>query len=322
MTPRQFAAVLLSLMGGLLVAGSPPAKAGPGYSDLYVFGDSLSDSGNVFLATGGTVPPPALGYVTGRFTNGANYADDLAARLGLGLGPSLAGGNNFAWGGARAGTLGGGGPTGVPALPGQVGAFVARPGPADPGALYVVLAGGNDIRAALVQAAIDPSLIPGMLNEALFNIGSAIVNLAQEGARNFLVPNLPDLSQVPALAGNPPAQAAALNLVGVFNTGLQGVLDGEPGGLNIARFDTFAFVHGLIANPPPGLVNVTDACLVGVVTCANPDSYLFWDDLHPTRVTYELIADGLMRVVPEPDAFLLLCLGSIGVMLRRRRRLA
>jgi outer membrane lipase/esterase len=307
----------------LLLALLPPlgrsAHAGPSFSGLYVFGDSLSDSGNLFLATSGAIPPPSLGYAAGRFTNGPNYADDLAVRLGLALGPSLAGGSNFAWGGARAGTIGDGPPTGVPALLDQVGAFIAPPGPsADPGALYVVFAGGNDIRAALIQLAINQALVPAMLNEALLNIGTAIAELALEGAHDFLVPNLPDLSLIPGLAGNPLGQAAALSLVTAFNAGLDQILDGEPALLHITRFDTFGFLHGFIAAPPAGITDLTNACLVGGVACADPDSHLFWDDLHPTRVAHAALAEAQLMAVPEPGLFMLLCLAAIGLMLRTR----
>src|SRR6266705_841732 len=87
------------MVGGLGAGGLPtPAWAGP-YSNVFVFGDSLSDAGNVFVATGGAVPvsPP---YFQGRFSNGPTYAADLATRLGVQATPSLLGGTNFAFGGA------------------------------------------------------------------------------------------------------------------------------------------------------------------------------------------------------------------------------
>ena len=42
------------------------------YSSLFVFGDSLSDVGNVFLATGGQ--QPASPYANGQFSNGPIWA--------------------------------------------------------------------------------------------------------------------------------------------------------------------------------------------------------------------------------------------------------
>jgi phospholipase/lecithinase/hemolysin len=62
------------------------------YSALYIFGDSLSDSGNVAALTSGIQPGPSTAYTQGRFTNEFNYADGLATRLGLAAAPSLLGG--------------------------------------------------------------------------------------------------------------------------------------------------------------------------------------------------------------------------------------
>ena len=129
---------------------------------MYVLGDSLSDQGNLFAATSVIGPPlglPAIPaddhYFKGRFSNGEIYAGVLARKLGVTLAPSLAGGNNFAFGGARTnynrvecrGAL-------TPCYP--VGAYpwslnlqreafinrVAAKG-ADPSALYVVFSGSN-----------------------------------------------------------------------------------------------------------------------------------------------------------------------------------
>jgi phospholipase/lecithinase/hemolysin len=75
------AAAILSISAG-------QALAGP-YSAIYSFGDSLSDVGNVFIATGGT--EPASPYVNGQFSNGPVWVQDLAAMLGLSpLNPSMA----------------------------------------------------------------------------------------------------------------------------------------------------------------------------------------------------------------------------------------
>ena len=80
------------------------------------FGDSLSDTGNDLIAFGSPQPP----YYQGRFSNGPNWIDDLAAKLGVpDPQPSLAGGTNYAYGGATATSVN----TGVPYL-GQQGPAV------------------------------------------------------------------------------------------------------------------------------------------------------------------------------------------------------
>jgi phospholipase/lecithinase/hemolysin len=66
---------------------------------LYVFGDSLSDVGTVFRATGGIYPPSPT-YFQGRYSNGRVWVEYLADRLHL----SSSQINNFARKGATTGS--------------------------------------------------------------------------------------------------------------------------------------------------------------------------------------------------------------------------
>ena len=93
---RKLSAIIAALLAPALAAA--PAQAGS-FSGIYAFGDSLSDVGNVFAATGGARPAPP--YVNGQFSNGPVWVQDLSkiATLGV-LAPSILGGNDYAWGGA------------------------------------------------------------------------------------------------------------------------------------------------------------------------------------------------------------------------------
>src|SRR5687768_2236033 len=78
------------------------APAGAAFDRLYVFGDSLSDAGNVQTVTTGLSPlvPPTPGpyYYNGRFSNGPNFAEVLSEGLGLGaVLPSVLGGDDYAY---------------------------------------------------------------------------------------------------------------------------------------------------------------------------------------------------------------------------------
>jgi hypothetical protein len=76
---------------------SLPAAALP-FSNLYVFGDSIVDAGNLQVVTGGTTPAPGVGYFDGRFTNGINPADSLSLAItGVNSDNSLSGGTSW-WG--------------------------------------------------------------------------------------------------------------------------------------------------------------------------------------------------------------------------------
>src|SRR5258708_17809084 len=119
------------------------------YTTLFAFGDSLSDAGNDWIVDGHT--DPVSPYYQGHFSNGLTWVEDLSNMLGLGtLKPSLAGGNDFAFGGAETG------PTAIEGVnPGdllfQVAQYaVLHPTPVG-GALYTLDIGGNDLHQALHQ---------------------------------------------------------------------------------------------------------------------------------------------------------------------------
>src|SRR5687768_11891064 len=89
--------------------GMNTTSAAP-FSQMVVFGDSLSDIGNTADATFDLFPGDY--YFDDRFSNGPVFIEALST--GLGLGPparSTAGGNVFAYGGAQ--TSGTGGLTGA-----------------------------------------------------------------------------------------------------------------------------------------------------------------------------------------------------------------
>jgi phospholipase/lecithinase/hemolysin len=124
------------------------ATAGP-FTDLFVFGDSLSDQGNVRNITESLGSPyptvPANEYTDGtnygRFTNGLNYIDGLAASLGLISISSSAGGHNYAYGGARTDSqsVGGSPVPGALSILDQEKSFITSLiAAADPNALFVV----------------------------------------------------------------------------------------------------------------------------------------------------------------------------------------
>jgi len=112
------------------------------YSTIYAFGDSLSDAGNLHVATFGALPLPP--YSNGRFTNGPVWVQDLSQALGLGpVTPCLLGGNDFVFGSAQTGaTLV---HTATPiGLPGQLSAFEAAVPTPQPNALYTLWIGEAD----------------------------------------------------------------------------------------------------------------------------------------------------------------------------------
>lgn len=347
-------AIALSCLFAAAEAIAAPATAA--YSGLYVFGDSLSDAGNIFAATKGAEPVPP--YSNGRFTNGDLWIQDLATSLGLGpVTPSLKGGNDFAFGDAQTGSTDANAydssnpnyPVNAQIdLPAQLAAFNSATGygaTATSGALYTLWIGSNDLDALISSVLQTPSLLADPtaratyvstdLNQAIANITDFVNGLTSDGMQNLLALNVPDLSETPsaiaATGGDPTLLGLIQSLTVDFNTGLSQALTGlsQTNGFALTQVDMFSALDQVVADPPAyGLTNVTDPCYTGNLTgstpgtvCSDPSQYLFWDGLHPTAAGHQLIANVVRAaVVPEPSGAALLLAGVAGIMLIRRRR--
>ena len=203
----------------------------------------------------------------------------------------------------------------------QVGAFLAGGPVIDPlHSLFLVWGGPDDFF-------LDPS--PAAAANAVNNLANSIGALYLGGARRFLVPNMPDLSLTPFGRALPPLERAGLQALSAgFNVGLEAALsaaDGLPG-IDIVRFDTFGLVAAITSNPAAfGFANAEVPCLsgtyeTGVLVCADPDSYVFWDSLHPTTAGHRALGDAFAdAVAPEPAVVALTGLGlALGLMRRAR----
>ena len=320
---------LLLLAVLLNVSGATAA----GFTDMVVIGDSLSDQGNVFIISSGAVPPAEYtdGTNFGRFTNGLNYIDYLSSALSLTVTPSLAGGSNYATGGARTDSASiGGVPIGPFSLLDQRDAYVGSLGAygADPKALHVVWGGSNDLTDIIETVIADPTFDPfPSVENAINNIADVIGSLAAANAKSLLIPNVPNMGLVPLITGGEPPVADATALSAVFNTGLAAAIDDIATlfpDTNLFQFDTFGLLTDAFLDPSAfGFTNVTDACysefvVPGGTSCANPDEFLSWDGFHPTTATHRIIAEQV--VVPVPAAAWLFVSGLIGLLGLARRR--
>jgi phospholipase/lecithinase/hemolysin len=324
------------LIGAALLAlSAAPVSAAP-FSAIYAFGDSLSDAGNAYIASGGTTPrapPYALVNGFGVFSNGPVWVQDLAGELGLGaLLPSLAGGTDFAVGGAQTGAFGAyaGSPGDLLPAPGnptpasQLGMFLADVPTPVPNALYTLAIGGNDLFTIFTLDAGNPTQAAADATAVLGNIGLFISDLAADGAHSFSVLNVPDLGLTPRVQALGPTVAAEVSaFTGAFDAALQTTLGSlaQSDGLDLHLVDAFALVDQAVADPALfGLTNVTDPCLPpnSLTPCGTPNQYLFWDDDHPTETGHSVLA---AAALPEPSALALLAagLGFLGLIAPRRR---
>ncbi|MDO8706740.1 MAG: SGNH/GDSL hydrolase family protein [Sulfuricaulis sp.] len=307
----------------------PLAASAASFSSLYIFGDSLSDPGNIPLVSGYGFPPAP--YSDKRFSNGPVAVQYLAPLLGLPVDNS----KNYAQGGATTGFVnvlnassGGFIPSSaLTGVRGQVNDYLDRTSSADANALYIVWAGPNDLMRSLENpATFNPAAAIG---NALGNLSTAITDLNNAGAQHFLVPNLPDLGKAPRFNGTS-SQLGGTLLSGVFDQQLAAMLGQLKTDLqaDIMSFNTFGLLNSVVANPAKyGFGNVTRPCLANLACIIDPgiaDRYLFWDPIHPTTRGHELLAlamaSSLPTAVPLPSALMLLLSGLLVLVRFKKTR--
>ena len=277
-----FTAVILSVTWG-----SAAVAQGRGIGHIkaiYVFGDSLSDNGNLFSVSGGAVPlsPP---YFDGRFSNGpvwVEYLDDMLPRAEL---------NDFAFGGSFSDT----GNAIIGALPGvleQVASFVGG-GPAlMPRDLCIVWSGANNY-------IFEPGTsVPSMIVD---DVSDAIQQLAEAGCQSFLIPNLPNIGETPFGKSVPGLEALLTAKIEAHNDELADEVDILREDLDIILLDVNTIFARALAGQL-GFVNSIVPCLVSGVpmgACPVDDTgqiemvapgALFMDSVHPTTAAHKLIA--------------------------------
>jgi phospholipase/lecithinase/hemolysin len=295
----------------LLPATSGLSGAQSRFSGIVVFGTSLSDPGNAFALVGdASTPPdfllnplliPTAPYAKGghHFSNGATWIEQFAGSINLAgsVRPALASSNpgatNYAVGGARAYD-----DSVNFNLTRQVDAFLQRSaGVATPQALYVIEMGSNDIRDAFQVYAAGGDGAP-ILSAGLSAISTNVQRLYAAGAREFLIWVAPNIALTPALRSlSPAAQGLATSLTQTFNTNLAAIvtqLSAGLGGTTFTRLDADRTLRVVIADPGAfDLTNVSTACVTPNIqpfTCKTPDTFLFWDGIHPTKAGHAILA--------------------------------
>ena len=199
------------------------------YSGVYVFGDSLVDSGNAlklaqwygdltFSDLPEGAPSTELGYYKGRFSDGYNFADLVSNKeiglvtqpifpygfedpwIGIPIAPFAgdpSGHNlNFAYGGAQVRQ----GDEAVPDFDGQTDAFKdAVDNHADSNALYLITMGGNDVRSLAPSGSAPVSQAAGYaeLDKVAEKYLTEASQLVAIGAKHILITGVPDVGLIP-----------------------------------------------------------------------------------------------------------------------------
>ncbi|MBV8115750.1 MAG: SGNH/GDSL hydrolase family protein [Silvibacterium sp.] len=292
---RTLSTLRATVTTAALVACSIAAHAAASSFDaIYVFGDSYCDVGNISIASGGAIPGPL--YYKGRFSNGYIWIDHLAGAYGVTVTPSLAGGTDYAFGGAEVTAPVPEGAQSIPSVPDQVALYLEQHnGKADPHALYIVEGGGNDILNA--PAGTSPQDLGG---EIAFGLAASVELLERAGARHLLVPNLFDVGKLPAarLTGIS-SFATATTLVVNQQLNFWLLLESFSPRTHIYRPDAFDWLQAVFADSFHfGFNDVTDPCLPASPlpsACSN----LFWDVEHPTIFGHSMLATLAVQAIHQ-----------------------
>jgi phospholipase/lecithinase/hemolysin len=305
---------LTILATALVVLGVAALVAGAATtSKVWCFGDSYTDNGASFRISTrvmNSTTPPKDGYLLAappaypdrRWTNGRTMVEVLAARLKVGLTDFAVGGaessysNYYSWLDPYQNT----------GLLGQVATYKTRlhGGAADPKALYVIQIAGNDYFYYEDYALTMPGTVENVGRQVVANECEAVRQLAQLGAKHFLVVGSENVALLPWEVASARTAAAA-----AYTRTVNGVLPGAMSRLS-RQLRVEVDYFGLAA---AGARIRRDAATYGLTELNDPfeltypayvpgtgdaDEYFFWDEWHPTAAVHKLLGRAMYRGLP------------------------
>ena len=270
------------------------------FNEFVIFGDSLSDNGNLYVGTSalGLPTPAPPQYTKGEFTDGPDSVPSTTSPLGLWIEQlakrmnlpapvpfaKLTGGLNYAVGGAVTGHNPNWTPTSltqIPAVTDQLTLFINQHPSPPSSALYVFWGGSNDILN-------NPSTAGTQATTAVANIQGNINTLIAAGAKYFVWVDLPPLGLIPEAyntSNSPIFNAAAVDYNKAWSSAISQLKAAHPG-ITIVGVNVYSLFLSIAVNPALfGYTNITSGAQ-GQAS-VNPNTHVFWDGLHPTTVGHE-----------------------------------
>jgi phospholipase/lecithinase/hemolysin len=298
---------LLATLSAFLFSGVVAATP---LHNMVVFGDSLSDNGNLYEIMKHQLPqsPP---YFNGRFSNGPVWVEHLIASYFPNDPASHL--SDYAIGGA--GVLEEDGDDVLFTLRKEVDSYLlSHHDKASPDSLFVVWIGANNYLGM-------PSDVEQTLTDVNVGIANSLDRLVKKGAKHILVLNLPDLGQTPA--GYEFGSAETLSYFTVQHNRLlkQTVTDFKQKypDVNWLFFDLNVAFSNVLENAQDyGITNTTGTCVNSVVDGLTQKSvlkmvasvkpklaadacngYLFFDLVHPAAIAHKIMSEKARIMLDE-----------------------
>lgn len=301
MRSSLFRVVGLSILSTLSVAA---------LDNIYIFGDSLSDTGNTHLSTN-------EGSLDGRFSNGRLWHEWLADRLKV---PTAIASKKYEDGLPHATNFSCSSATPTPSITDLI------PGVSDVQQQIIgekkLLSHDLDTSNAFdregrhfnnqdmvfVWAGANNLFFTDMTGTevAAEGMGSVLDLLAQRDVKKLVIMNLPDIGSTPCYSDSDPAQRQnATEFSRSFNAELDNQLDNfqkKYASIQIVRIDVYTLFEKLLgAHKEAGFTYGNDAYWCSDTT-RNPDDFIFFDDVHPTEAGHRYISERLFEqlvIVPS-----------------------
>ncbi|MCX7116983.1 MAG: SGNH/GDSL hydrolase family protein [Legionellales bacterium] len=300
-------AILFAFLFSALVSAQP-------LNQFIVFGDSLSDNGNLYEYLKHQLPtsPP---YFKGRFSNGPVWIELLAKSYYPTTGKDHL--LDYAFGGAGV-MEGDDSDDGFFTLTRELDSyFLTNDDKASPNSMYVVWIGANNYLAV-------PDDVEKSLKDVMLGIEHSLVRLADAGAKHILVVDLPDLGLTPA-ARDFDAVDVLTYLSLEHNARLEqkvNELRNRYPNVEWYFFDVNESFSDMIYSPEKyGFTNVLGTCyeeavdglkshhsILKMVSTVKPKAhlsgdacqgYLFFDPVHPSGAAHQYMADKTRQLLDK-----------------------
>ncbi|CAF1334765.1 unnamed protein product [Adineta ricciae] len=269
------------------------------FDTVIVFGDSLSDTNNVYTLTNGTWPTTPL-YFQGRFCDSFNWVDNLR----------ISNVKNYAHGGATTDSAVVQGYTKldtvpVPGVRQQIKIYLdsTKEQDIDFGkTLYIISAGGNDL---VYSKVLNPFAIVNRLS-------NAVNDLIACGAKHILIFNQPPAETYPyvqALSYKFVVKQFTILFNSILSFRLKQIQKSNSH-ISLKLFNLHLIIKRVVGNESGQFENTTDPCwdmvndIPAVLQSSDPSKYVFIDKFHFTSGVHKTIADAIHELISsETNSF-------------------